>query len=222
MPRPSRRKGSGHPEECGGVSTYCRPRGNLQPAGSGHRGCRGQSRVGKRPHLPAGRDSSGVGSTAACGPKDAGGLWDGAPTPTRTSIGHVGLHTDGQTDRRCGLVSPHGPCLPEGRWKPCRAPGLPLPQHGSASGRCRRRGGPGRGHPGRRHWCTPARSPWSLSWGLLVSRGQPPPCEGLQDLRREVGARCEGRKWGPGVRGSLGPGMRGGWGQTEGWSWSGG
>ena len=28
------RKGSGHPEECGGVSTYCRPRGNLRRAGS--------------------------------------------------------------------------------------------------------------------------------------------------------------------------------------------
>lgn len=28
------RKGSGHPEECEGVSTYCRPRGNPWPGGN--------------------------------------------------------------------------------------------------------------------------------------------------------------------------------------------
>ena len=159
----------------------------------------------------AARDRAAWGSGPACRPAGAPqgwgplrpvaprtqALWDGAPTPTRTSVGRVCLHTDGQTYRRHGLVSPHGPCLPEGRWRPCRPPGLPLPQHGSAAGRCRQRGGPGRGLPGRRHWSTSARSLWSQSWGLLVSRGQPRPCEGLQGLRREVGARCEGRKWGP-------------------------
>ena len=100
---------------------------------------------------------------------------------------------------------PPWPLPPRGQVEALQTPGLPLPQHGSAAGRCRQRGGPRRGCPGRRHWSMPARSLWSLSWGLLVSRGQPPPCEGLQGLRRVVGARCEGRKWGPGVRGRSGP-----------------
>lgn len=42
-----RRKGSGHPEECGGASTYCRPRGNhgLREA-DGLRLLGGQSHLG--------------------------------------------------------------------------------------------------------------------------------------------------------------------------------
>lgn len=67
------------------------------------------------------------GSGPACRPAGApqeggvhSGLWpQGAPTPTRTSIGRVGLQTDGQTDRTRGLMSPHGPCLPEDKWRPC-------------------------------------------------------------------------------------------------------
>lgn len=67
------------------------------------------------------------GSGPACRPAGApqeggvhSGLWPrGAPTPTRTSIGRVGLQTDGQTDRTRGLMSPHGPCLPEDKWRPC-------------------------------------------------------------------------------------------------------
>lgn len=35
------RKGSGNPEECGGVSMYCHPRGNPRPRGNRHLRMRG-------------------------------------------------------------------------------------------------------------------------------------------------------------------------------------
>ena len=125
-------------------------------------------------------------------------------------------------------MSPHGPCLPEDKWRPCS---LPLPQHSAAKGRGEQvcRGDAGREEGQEEGALGGGTGPSQLGhepqpWGLLASRGKPPPYEELRGLTGEVGTRregeagarcegeagprCEGRP-GPGVRGRLGPGMRG-------------
>lgn len=63
----ARRKGSGHPEECGRVSTYCRPRGNPRPAGSrdlrllGGQNCPGQQGLRGSPKTSAAGHGKGKG-----------------------------------------------------------------------------------------------------------------------------------------------------------------
>lgn len=134
------------------------------------------------------------------------GLW---PRGCRRSVGwsphpHQDLYrpcgpsyrgTDRQETWPC---EPAWPLPPQGQVEALRTPPPPAQQccgEMQAERRARER--------------TSARSPWSLSWGLLVSRGQPPPCEGLQGLREEVGARCEG-EFGARREGEIRASLRGG------------
>lgn len=77
------------------------------------------------------------GSGPACRPSRGSsgggvhsGLWPrGGPHPTRTSMGRVGLQTDGQTDRTRGLKALHGPASLRNQWRALRSL---LPQHSGA------------------------------------------------------------------------------------------
>ena len=115
-------------------------------------------------------------------------------------------------------MSPHGPCLPEDKWRPCS---LPLPQHSAAKGRGEQvcRGDAGREEGQEEGALGGGTGPSQLGhepqpWGLLASRGKPPPYEELRGLTGEVGtrregeagARCEGEA-GPRCEGRPGPGQ---------------